>query len=332
MSDVARAAGVSAATVSRALRGEPGVSEATRAHVAEVARRMRYAIARDASSLAGGRRYTVAVVATGVGQGAVGAALAGAEGALRAAGYDVLLYAVGEGAHRERFFEDLPLRRRVDGVLGLDLRAPESAALAGLGVPVLVVGESDTDDLALHPDPADAVRVAADHLVSLGHRDIALLLAESTASWSAAADDLDESYRAALTAAGLSHRPEWTVWCSPTVEGGEDAVAALLDGPVQPTALITSGGQAALGAFLRLRRDGWAVPGQISLVCLDGGHVAESVGLTSVDGAVHALGERAARALLSRIDGATPTPDAAAEPTVTLVRRASSGPLGDIAR
>ena len=116
MSDVAKAAGVSAATVSRALRGEPGVSEATRQHVSEIARRMKYATARDASSLAGGRRYAIAVLTS-----EVSPVLAGAEGALRQAGYDVLLYVLGDADARAKFFGELPLGRRVDGVLLLSM-------------------------------------------------------------------------------------------------------------------------------------------------------------------------------------------------------------------
>ncbi|KAA2254134.1 LacI family transcriptional regulator [Solihabitans fulvus] len=326
MGDVARAAGVSAATVSRALRGEPGVSASTRAHVTEVARRMRYAIARDASSLAGGRRYAVAVLTTDVGQRTWGDVLAGAEGALRASGYDVLLYVVGDEAARAGFFEELPLSRRVDGVLVLSvrLREHEAALLRELPVPVVTVGEGAADD---SPDLPGSLDLAVRHLVGLGHRDIALVLADSTAAWSSSAEDLDETYQELLGSAGLASRPEWLVWCSPTVVGGEEAVAALFDGQDRPTALIASSGEAALGAFMRLRRDGWAVPEQLSIVSLDGHDIARAVGLTAVEGAAREQGERAVHRLLARIQ----TQDAAAPELPTpagaaLVERGSTAP------
>jgi LacI family repressor for deo operon, udp, cdd, tsx, nupC, and nupG len=283
MSDVARAAGVSAATVSRALRGEPGVSEATRRYVTEVAKRMRYAIARDASSLAGGRRYAIAVLTGDVGRGGL---LAGAEGALRQAGFDVLLYVLADPASRAAFFEDVPLGRRVDGVLALSitLAAPESAALAALDVPVLTVDDGDL---------RSALRLAVAHVVDLGHRDVALVLA----------DGVDESYEEVLVAAGLEIRPEWTLWSSPTVVGGEQVADALLDADQLPTAVISASAEVALGVFMRLRRDGRRIPDDLSLVSLDGRDLTRAVGITAVEGAMREEGERAVAELLSSIRG-----------------------------
>lgn len=283
MSDVARAAGVSAATVSRALRGEPGVSEATRRYVTEVAKRMRYAIARDASSLAGGRRYAIAVLTGDVGRGDL---LAGAEGALRQAGFDVLLYVLGDDDARTGFFEDVPLGRRVDGVLALSitLAEHEAAALAELGVPVLTVDDGDL---------RSALRLAVGHLIDLGHRDIALVLAVG----------VDESYDEVLVALGLEIRPEWTLWSSPTVVGGEQVADALLDGDRLPTAVVSASGEVALGVFMRLRRDGRRIPEDLSLVSLDGQDLTRAVGITAVEGALREEGEQAVAELLGSIRG-----------------------------
>lgn len=301
MSDVARAAGVSAATVSRALRGEPGVSEATRRYVTEVAKRMRYAIARDASSLAGGRRYAIAVLTADVGRGDL---LAGAEGALRQAGYDVLLYVLRDTDARKRFFEELPLGRRVDGVLALavNLTEAEDAALRGLDVPVVAVWD---DDLR------EALRLAVGHLVGLGHRDVALVLA----------GDIDESYDEVLVTEGLAVRPEWTLWSSSTVAGGEQVVDALLDGERLPSAVISTSGEVALGVFLRLRRDGRDVPGDVSIVSLEGTDLARAVGLTAVEGAWRERGEHAVEVLLADLRG---DEHDTAPPSVQLVVRNST--------
>ncbi|MFC6088705.1 LacI family DNA-binding transcriptional regulator [Saccharothrix lopnurensis] len=303
MSDVARAAGVSAATVSRALRGEPGVSEATRRYVTEVAKRMRYAIARDASSLAGGRRYAIAVLTADVGRGEL---LAGAEGALRQAGYDVLLYVVKEPEARSRFFEELPLARRVDGVLALsvDLGGAEGAALAGLGVPVVEVRDDG---------PREALRAAVGHLVGLGHRDVAFVVA----------GDVDESCDELLAEGGLRVRPEWSLWSSPTVAGGEQVVDALLDAERLPTAVISSSGEVALGVFLRLRRDGREVPGDVSIVSLEGLDLTRAVGITAVEVAWRERGEHAVDALLAGLRGESADRE---PPAVRLVVRNSSGP------
>lgn len=302
MSDVAKAAGVSAATVSRALRGEPGVSEATRQHVSDVARRMKYAIARDASSLAGGRRYAIAVLTS-----EVSPVLAGAEGALRQAGYDVLLYVLGDAGARAKFFDELPLGRRVDGVLllSLTMSAAEQAALESLEVPHVTVDDTDL---------RHALQTAVSHVVSLGHRDVALVLS----------DGEDEGYDEILLSAGLEVRPEWTVWCSPTVGGGEQVVDVLLDGERLPTAVISSNGAAAVGIFLRVQRDGRAVPDEVSIVSLDGQELTRVVGLTAVEGAAKEQGERAVADLFTLIRGGEIKP---AEHPLRLVVRNSSGPV-----
>lgn len=302
MSDVAKAAGVSAATVSRALRGEPGVSEATRQHVSEVARRMKYAIARDASSLAGGRRYAIAVLTA-----EVSPLLAGAEGALRQAGYDVLLYVLGDEDARGKFFDEVPLGRRVDGVLllSISLTEAEQAALGTLEVPYLAVDDTDL---------RRALRTAVEHLKALGHKDVALVLS----------DGVDESYDEILADAGLTVRPEWTVWCSPTVDGGEQVVDVLLDGERMPTAVISSNGAAALGIYLRVQRDGRAVPDELSIVSLDGQELTRVVGLTAVEGAEKEQGERAVADLFTLIRGEEIEP---VEHAPKLVVRNSSGPV-----
>ncbi|GHH31667.1 LacI family DNA-binding transcriptional regulator [Lentzea cavernae] len=302
MSDVAKAAGVSAATVSRALRGEPGVSEATRQHVSEIARRMKYAIARDASSLAGGRRYAIAVLTS-----EVSPVLAGAEGALRQAGYDVLLYVLGDAAARAKFFDELPLGRRVDGVLllSMSLSGPERVSLESLEVPHVTVDDTDL---------RHALQTAVAHVVSLGHRDVALVLS----------DGEDESYDEILLSAGLEVRPEWTVWCSPTVGGGEQVVDVLLDGERLPSAVISSNGAAAVGIFLRVQRDGRAVPDEVSIVSLDGQELTRVVGLTAVEGAEKEQGERAVADLFTLIRGGEVEP---AEHPLRLVVRNSSGPV-----
>ncbi|HUQ60272.1 LacI family DNA-binding transcriptional regulator [Lentzea sp.] len=305
MSDVAKAAGVSAATVSRALRGEPGVSEATRQHVSEVARRMKYAIARDASSLAGGRRYAIAVLTS-----EVSPVLAGAEGALRQAGYDVLLYVLADRDARAKFFDELPLGRRVDGVLvlSMSMAAGEQTALESLEVPHIAVDDTDL---------RHGLQTAVEHLRALGHHDVALVLS----------DGVDESYDEILAAAGLEVRPEWTVWCSPTVDGGEQVVDVLLDGERLPTAVISSNGAAALGIFLRLQRDGRAVPDEVSIVSLDGQELTRVVGLTAVEGAAKEQGERAVADLFTLIRGGEIEP---AEHPLRLVVRNSSGPVAEV--
>jgi DNA-binding LacI/PurR family transcriptional regulator len=135
------------------------------------------------------------------------------------------------------------------------------------------------------------------------------------------AGDIDESYDEVLTTGGLVVRPEWTLWSSSTVAGGEQAVDALLDAERLPSAVISTSGEVALGVFLRLRRDGREVPGDVSIVSLEGTDLARAVGMTAVEGAWRERGEHAVDVLLAGLRG-----DAhdARPPSVRLVVRNST--------
>jgi hypothetical protein len=137
LDDLVRRVGVSAATVSRALRGLPGVSASTRARIVVAAPELEYAISPCASRLASGRTRTVGAVVPYVNRWFFGQVITGFERRLREAGYDLLLYGLGDEAGRERFFGEMPLRRRVDAVLviGLPLTDNEAAALRFGGRP-----------------------------------------------------------------------------------------------------------------------------------------------------------------------------------------------------
>ena len=134
---------MSTATVSRALRGLPGVSEETRDRVRETARRLGYVPSPSAAGLASGQTRTVAVIVPFVTQWFFAAVVQGAEEELRERGYDLLLYNLaGDAAARHRVFETSLLTKRVDAVLVLSLKPSpdELASLETLDRPVTIVG------------------------------------------------------------------------------------------------------------------------------------------------------------------------------------------------
>jgi len=112
--DVARQAGVSISTVSRTLRGVVNVSEPTRARVLHAATELAYVPSPAASRLASGRTGTVGVIVQFLARWFFAEAVRGAEVELREAGYDLLLYNVGDPVSRNHLFQTMPLRRRVD--------------------------------------------------------------------------------------------------------------------------------------------------------------------------------------------------------------------------
>ncbi|MBC7291723.1 MAG: LacI family DNA-binding transcriptional regulator, partial [Actinotalea sp.] len=142
--DVARAAGVSTATVSRALRGLPNVNAETRDRVQRVAEELGYVASPSAASLASGRTRTIGLISPFINRWFFSNVIEGAERALRSQGFDVLLYTfeIDRDAGRHYRVDPAVLRRRVDGILvvGLPLEEDEVRALQGLGRPIVCVG------------------------------------------------------------------------------------------------------------------------------------------------------------------------------------------------
>ncbi len=187
--DVAQAAGVSTATVSRALRGLPNVSEATRLRVLAEAARLGYVPTPSASSLATGRTRTIGVLTPWVNRWFFANVIEGAERALRDLGYDVLLYTfdVRRTSSRRRVDPSV-LRHRVDGtlVVGLPLDDDEVRSLVGLARPLAFVGSGPAEQVTVRLDDVATGRAATRHLLDLGHRVIGHVtgVPDLVSSWS----------------------------------------------------------------------------------------------------------------------------------------------------
>ena len=175
---VARATGVSTATVSRALRGLPGVSATTRDRVLAAAEELGYVPSSSAAHLASGRTMALGVLLPRIDEWYFAAALEGVDRALRAAGYDLAVFSLGgSGRNRERVFHRSMLRKRIDAllVMCMELTPEELTALQQLDYPSLTVGGYVEGLRNVSIDDAAAAGAAVDHLVSLGHRKIAYL-------------------------------------------------------------------------------------------------------------------------------------------------------------
>ncbi|CAM3585841.1 LacI family DNA-binding transcriptional regulator [Occultella aeris] len=324
--DVARAAGVSTATVSRALRGLPNVRESTRARVRQVAIELGYAPSASAASLASGRTRTVGLLTPWFRRWFHAAVTEGAERALRADGFDALLYSfeLDEEFRRSRV-DPFVLRRRVDGVLvvGMTLDADEIATLAGLEVPLVFVGAGPPDRVTVGIDDEAAARVATRHLLDLGHTRIGYLggAPAERATWSPPVLRL-EGYRAELARAGIGVRPEWLVHGHFGMTGGRTACGGLLDAHPDITAVFAASDEMAFGAMHAIRDRGLRVPEDVSVIGIDGHDLGDLVGLTTVAQDAVEQGAAAAALILEMLTG-TPVGNRLTYPT-TLVERSST--------
>jgi DNA-binding LacI/PurR family transcriptional regulator len=331
--DVAQRAGVSVATVSRALRNMPNVSQATRERVLEAAEELQYAASPLASGLVTGRVRAVGVVMPYAGRWFFAEVVRGIEEALRDDGYDLVLHVLADERRRRAFFSSLPVRRRVDAVImvALPLNAREVELLRTLGLPMACVAEPTP---GVHGDRIDnvaAARLAVQHLINLGHRAIACIGGDLAGPERFSVPGLrSQGYHAALAAAGLTSRPDWEPDGKFTAVGGELAMTALLSQPGgRPTAVFCQSDEMAFGALRALRRSGLRCPDDVSIVGMDDHELAETFDVTTVAQPVVAQGASAARwviqALEQGLDAHLPVDDVVIHPA-QLVLRGSTAP------
>lgn len=326
--DVARAAGVSTATVSRALRGLPNVSTATRQRVQDVAARLGYVASPSAASLASGRTRTIGLISPWINRWYFANVIEGAERTLREQGYDVLLYTfdVRRETARPRVDPDV-LRRRVDGVLvvGLPLDQDEVDALLTLGHPLVCIGWGDFGQVTVRLDDRATAYAATRHLLDLGHTRIGHISgpADDVAPWSPPVDR-EAGWRQAMTEAGLEPSRELEENGNFDLPGGRASMRALMLRVPDLTAVFAASDEMAMGAFLALRDMGLRVPEDVSVIGVDGHDMGELIGLTTMAQPAAEQGAAAARLVLDMIDGRTP-PHVVVYPT-ELVERGSTAP------
>jgi LacI family repressor for deo operon, udp, cdd, tsx, nupC, and nupG len=283
--DVARRAGVSIATVSRALRGLPDVASTTRDRVLEAASALNYVASPFAARLASGRTATVGVVVPFVNRWFFAEVIDTVETSLRRAGFDLLLYNLGDEGGRERFFDVMPMRKRVDAILivSLVLADEEIAALQSLGCPVGLLGLRRNGFLSTRIDDVDSARMAVSHLTELGHRRIGLIGGDT--------DDpmrftpplhRADGYHEALAAVGVDPDPELEVLGYFTIAGGEEACRTLMALPDRPSAIFSESDEMAYGALRALRRLGLRVPQDVAIIGFDDHPTADLMDLSTI--------------------------------------------------
>jgi LacI family transcriptional regulator, repressor for deo operon, udp, cdd, tsx, nupC, and nupG len=326
--DVAEAAGVSIATVSRALHGLPRVSEATRQRVLAAAADLRYVASPSAASLASGQTNAIGVVAPFVNRWYFAAIVHSAEERLRKAGYDLLLYSLGTDAQeRRRAFSGTLLRKRVDAVLvlGLHPTAEEVAALSTVGGPVAIVGADVPGWASVHIDDRGAARCAVRHLLDLGHRRIGVVGGPLD---SLCARERLEACRAAMETAGVPVDPQLIRTGRFWFEDGLALGGELLGRPRRPTAVLCGNDLQALGVYEAARMAGLRVPRDLSVVGFDGIAATLWCGppMTTVCQPFRKIGAAAADLLLALIAGEQPAQTRIELPTTLAVRASTAAP------
>lgn len=325
--EVAQLAGVSTATVSRALSGRGYVSAASRERVHVAAQKLGYVVSSRASSLASGRTRNIGVVVPFLDRWFFSTVLSGVSSALMRQGYDITLYNITADSDVRRGVFDTALRRqRVDAVIAvsIELNDDETARMLALGLPVIAIGGPNPKLDTLTVDDVALAQLATEHLLSLGHSEIAHIGANPEF-------DLDFhiptnrrlGFEKALADAGIAVKPEFLEPADFTVEGGYRACKQLLGRPgPRPTAVFAASDEMAIGALVAARDLGFRVPEDLSIIGIDGHELGEFFRLTTVDQFPLRQGERAADAVLAKLaaDDAAPVQEHEALPFELIVR------------
>lgn len=331
--DVARLAGVSKSTASRALTGRGYVADQTRRRVEAAASQIGYIASPDAASLVTGRTKNVGVVIPFVNRWFFGEVLEGIERALLSAGYDLTLYNVADGGpDRDRVFDFFLARKRVDAVIsvGVDLDEHELKALERREKALVCLGGGGGGAARLSVDDRAVGTLATEHLLQLGHTRIAHLagLGASHRPMSVHGQRL-AGFLEAIAAAGPASATEpHVVEAGMSMPGGYRAALQLLGHPgTRPTALFAASDEMAIGAMRAAERLGIDVPGELSIIGVDGHEYAEMFDLTTVEQYPGEQGRLAVEVVLRLLGEpvvADPLPDSGAPLPTRLVVRSST--------
>jgi len=304
--DIARLAGVSHSTVSRALHGSQQVSAETSSRIRKIAEDAGYRASAAARSLVMGRSNTIGVVVTNISDPFVAGVVSGIEDMAEKHGYSVFLANSNAEPERElrvvRSFEE----RRVDGIIVTSSRvgALYVPVMERLRVPVVLLNNQHPSQFAhsVLIDNVEASLQATRHLIDLGHRRIAYLgdrLGHQSDTERCA------GYRRALKEAGLRFVLELVAHGDGKPEGGAEAMAKLLTLPDRPTAVFCYNDMSALGAMRQIRAAGLNVPDDTSIVGFDDLYISQYLNpaLTTVRQPMRQMGRMAMETLLHIFDG-----------------------------
>lgn len=326
ITDVARAAGVSVATVSKVINGRYGIAESTSRRVLDVVEELGYSSSLIAASMRRQRTDVIGVLVAEFEPFAV-QLLRGVSSALQGTSYDVLAYAGSVSAGEHTGWEQRSLSRLGGTLIDGAIIVTPTVALPSTSMPVVAIDPhlGPSSPATVDTDNLGGARAATEHLIALGHRRIGHLRGRPDLE---SARLREQGYREALEAAGIAFDPTLVA------DGGyraADSTAgsnALLDAVDPPTAVFAANDLSAL-ELMRVAADrGLRVPEDLSVIGFDDvpDAAASTPGLTTVRQALQDMGAAAARLLIGMIDG---TPAEHIRMPAELIIRGSTAPRSE---
>lgn len=323
--DVAAQAGVSHQTVSRVLNAHERVTPETRARVEAAIAALGYRPNASARSLAAGRTFALACIAPNLTDYTFASIIEGAQAAAREQGYFVLSTSAADEASFAPLVEELVSSQRVDGLLVINPYADGRHQHLPTHFPVVLVGARPRpeapDSVAL--DDEAAARLALQHLLELGHRQIAMITGPANEDCT---KDRITGYAATLCAAGLTPNPALVVEGDWSATSGVVAVQHWLAQQLPFTALFAQNDRMAIGAIRALREAGYQVPADISVVGVDDMPLTAYFDppLTTIRQDMALSGREAVRLLIRRLENPALEPQHLRLPAQLIIRSSTA--------
>lgn len=301
--DVARAAGVSYATVSRVLNDEPYVKPETRERVTAALHQMGYVANRQARSLRTGRSGMIGLLVRDLGTGYIGQIISGIDAEIADTDFEMLLFTTHHQASEPEYVANF-----VGGMAdGLVLVLPQnieaySELLNQRRYPHVIVDYKGVDKgPAVGADNLNGAIIAVNYLASLGHRRIGFITGDM--SLTSAVDRLD-GFRQAIAAHGLMDDPALVVEGNYHQPSGYSGAQTLLALPERPTAIFAANDAMAIGAMDAIRDAGLRIPGDVSVIGFDDTPQAAGVSpaLTTIRQPLEEMGRQGLQMLLTYIE------------------------------
>ncbi len=326
--DVAKRANVGIATVSRVLNENPAVSDETREKVLTAIDDLNYTPNPIARQLSTGRTLTIGVILPYLTLPSYIERLRGVQRALIDSEYDLVIFNIGNPSQRDAYFQDLSRKTRVDGMLIISLPPSNEQAnhILKSSIPTVLIDSDHPSLCCILADDVEGGRMAASHLVGLGHKKIAFLSDYLDTPFHPAMRYRYQGYREVLTESGIDFNPQYLK------EGERGRLNArkmaqqllLLDDP--PTAIFASSDTQAIGVLDTAHAMGVKVPEELSVIGYDNIRDSEYVNLATIDQNLYSSGVEGARMLLEVLSNTLDPPSKRYVSLELLVRETTAPP------
>lgn len=327
--DVARVAGVGVGTVSRVLNNSQAVKESTREKVLSAIAKLNYAPDPIARSMITGRTKVLGVIIAFVTRTFSVEVLRGMVSAASRSDYELVIYNVENDEQRDHYFRQLPMRRRVDGLLVVSLRPNEETLPNFLksGLPTVLVDAYSPSFTSVVVNNIEGAYTAVKTLIEKGHHRIGFIngTVEGNFKFNQANDRLIGVHQA-FSEAGIVFDPQLMLATDWTRAGGRRAAEQFLTQADPPTAIFSASDVQAVGVLETARRLKLDVPGDLSIMGFDGVELSEILELSTVQQPMHYMGELGIAKMIEQLENPTQAPELIRLDTQLVERRTTAPP------